>query len=219
MKYKVVLEDINSIDEIKDQWTHEDLRALLEVYEFGDTAALSDDELKEFLYLAISEFEPQEAAARLLSYRLGESLNQGQIDQISNDMLKENVAEHYSDISFHARLFDINVFLYKAYNGKFPHAKASVITLKIIPHHDTDVSINKSIALRALATLIDDHAQFKRIFASQLAGEQAFDEAQDIAWYFKDLGEDRYQITTSDYWISPNAFTQESADVNLSLEP
>lgn len=218
MKYKVNLIDVTSIDEIDGKWSHDDYVELLDVFEYGDPGDASDQDLKELLYMAITDFEPQEAAELILKHKLGNELNAGQIEQISNDMLKENVAEHYSDISFHSRLFDINEFLYKAYNGKFPHAKASVVKVKIVPHHKSDIIMDESLVLRCLAPIIDDHAVIKRLYKNQLIGEEVFDEAADITWYFKDLGNDEYQIITSDYWINNQDFTASEIEVKIDTE-
>lgn len=218
MKYKVNLIDVTSIDEIDGKWSHDDYVELLDVFEYGDPGDASDQDLKELLYMAITDFEPQEAAELILKHKLGNELNAGQIEQISNDMLKENVAEHYSDISFHSRLFDINEFLYKAYNGKFPHAKASVVKVKIVPHHKSDIIMDESLVLRCLAPIIDDHAVIKRLYKNQLIGEEVFDEAADIIWYFKDLGNDEYQIITSDYWINNQDFTASEIEVKIDTE-
>lgn len=133
-------------------------------------------------------------------------------------MLKENVAEHYSDISFHSRLFDINEFLYKAYNGKFPHAMASVIKVKIEPHHKSDMVINEAIVIKCLAPMIDDHAVLKRLYKHQIAGEEEFDEAVDLIWYFKSLGNQEYEIITSDYWINNADFTSSETEVKIDIE-
>lgn len=218
MKYKVNLIDVTSIDEIDGKWSHDDYVELLDVFEYGDPGDASDQDLKELLYMAITDFEPQEAAELILKHKLGNELNAGQIEQISNDMLKENVAEHYSDISFHSRLFDINEFLYKAYNGKFPHAKASVVKVKIVPYHKSDIIMDESLVLRCLAPIIDDHAVIKRLYKNQLIGEEVFDEAADIIWYFKDLGNDEYQIITSDYWINNQDFTASEIEVKIDTE-
>lgn len=218
MKYKVNLLNVDTIDEIDGKWTHDDYVELLEVFEYGDAGDATDSDLKELLYMAISDFEPQEAASLILTHKLGSELNEGQIEQISNDMLKENVAEHYSDISFHSRLFDINVFLYKAYNGKFPHAKASVIKIKIEPHHKSDIVIDEAIVIKCLAPMIDDHAVLKRLYKNQITGEEEFDEATDLIWYLKPLGNDEYEIITSDYWINNNDFTSSEIEVKLDLE-
>jgi hypothetical protein len=213
MKYNITLEEISSVDVIAGKWNRDDYLNLLELFEYGDTKDIKEDEVLDLLKLVISDTEPQEAASLLLSYKLGDALNDGQIEQLSHDMLKENVAEHYSDISFHSRLFDINVFLYKAYNGKFPRAQASVIVLKVEPIKETDVLVDDALILRVLAPMIDDHATFKRLFIKQLSGEESFEEAQDILWYFKPLGTHRYEITTSNYWINEGDFVQSTATV------
>ena len=218
MKYKVNLIDVTSIDEIDGKWSHDDYVQLLDVFEYGDPGEATDLDLKELLYMAITDFEPQEAASLILSHIFNGQLNAGQIEQISNDMLKENVAEHYSDISFHSRLFDINELLYKAYNGKFPHAKASVIKVKLTPHHDSDIIVNEAILLKCLAPIIDDHAVLKRLYKNQLSGLEEFDEACDIIWYFKSLGNNEYEIITSDYWINNQDFTSSDVEVKLDLE-
>jgi hypothetical protein len=216
--YKVNLIDINSIDQINGKWSRKDYLELLEILEFGDTEEATDNDLKELLYLTISDLEPQEAAEIVLKYKLGNELTAGQIEQISNDMLKENVAEHYSDISFHSRLFDINVLLYQAYNGKFPNAKASVIQLSITPQQESDIIIDEKLVLKCLAPIIDDHAIIKRLYKNQFLGEEEFQEATAIIWYFKTLKNDQYEIITSDYWINKNHFIASETDVNIEIE-
>lgn len=218
MNFKVTLIDVTSINQIEGKWTNEDYIELLKLFEFGDTSGIDVKDLKEFLFLAITDFEPQEAAALLLHHQLGDELNEGQIEQISNDMLKENVAEHYSDISFHSRLFDINELLYKAYNGKFPLAQASVITIKIEPTQETETDIDKAIALKCLAPLINDHAIIKRLYKDQIAGEIPFPEANELLWYFKPLKNDVYEIITSNYWINKDDFILNHQEVNIELE-
>jgi hypothetical protein len=218
MKYNISLEEINSIDEITDKWSRQDYLNLLELFEYGNAGDVKEDEILDLLKLVISDTDPQEAASLLLNYKLGEELNAGQIEQLSNDMLKENVAEHYSDISFHSRLFDINVFLYKAYNGKFPHARASVIKLKIQPIKESEHEVDEALILRAAAQLIDDHAIFKRLYTKQLTGEETFEEAQDIIWYFKSLSDHNYEIITSDYWINEADFKSSTATVDIEID-
>src|SRR5690606_24531077 len=108
-------------------WTPQDYIQLLEKFNFPDAASASPDSLAELLAMAITDFEPNEAAAIMLEYKLSEQLNEGQIQQISNDMLLDKISEEYPDITLHAPLFHINQLLYKAFNGKFPNAKATLI--------------------------------------------------------------------------------------------
>jgi hypothetical protein len=219
MDFKVSLIEVTSINQIESKWSDKDYLKLLALFEFGDTSGIAVKDIKEFLFLAITDFEPQEAAAMLLHHQLGDELNKGQIEQISNDMLKENVAEHYSDISFHSRLFDINQLLYKAYNGKFPYAQASVIKVKIEPtQNNGNTAIDKTIALKCLAALIDEHTIIKRLYKDQIAGQITFPEANDLLWYLKPLKNDVYEIITSNYWINNNDFILNHQEVNIALE-
>ncbi len=215
MNYQITIDDFDSIDEIAGKWNHDDYIHLLELLEFGDPGDATDQDLKELLYLAISEYEPQEAADIVLRYRFGDQLNDGQYEQISNDMLKENVAEHYSDISFHKVLFDVNEFLYKAYNGKFPHAKASVIQFTAIPSTADSSPLDKAAALRLLSTGLDSHTILNRLFKEQLSGNEEFPEANDIAWYFKTTSENSYELITSDYWISSEELVAREFESSL----
>jgi hypothetical protein len=81
--------------------------------------------------MAITDFEPNEAAAIVLDYKLSDSLNEGQI-QISNDMLIDKISEEYPEIAMQAPLYHINQLLFK-YNGKFPNAKATVMEFSVMP--------------------------------------------------------------------------------------
>jgi hypothetical protein len=218
MKYQITINDISSIYEIDGKWNHDDYINLLELIEFGDPGDATDQDLKELLFLALSEYEPQEAAEIVLRYKFQEELSDGQYDQISNDMLKENVAEHYSDISFHSRLFDVNEFLYKAYNGKFPHAKASVIQFTATPEKESDIDINAAAALRLLSPGINPHALLKRLFKDQIEGDEEFEEAQDIVWYFEKTGDHSYQLTTSDYWINSEDLITNTWETTLETD-
>ena len=218
MKYHIIIEDIDSIFQIDNKWKHEDYINLLELVEFGDPGDATDQDLKELLYLALSEYEPEEAAEIVLRYIFQDELNDGQYDQVSHDMLKENVAEKHSDISLHSRLFDVNELLFKAYNGKFPHAKASVIQFTATPSHRTDHELDKIDALRLLSAGIDSHAILQRLFKDHIEGTEEFEEANDIVWYFKKIGDATYELTTSDYWINSEDLVKREFDAVLELE-
>ncbi len=217
MNYKVKIQDVDVIDEIPNTWSRSEIIDLLELYEMGTAVEGSAEELRELLYLAITEFQPQEAAAMLLKFKLGDDFSDGQIEQISNDMLKENVAEHYSDISYHSRFFDINNLLYKAFNGKFPHAKATVIIATIETATDEPEPLDAALFLRCIAPLIDGHALFKRLFENQISGEEPFDDASNIAWYLEETGKNTYKMTTSDYWIANADFVTMEMDVVVDI--
>jgi hypothetical protein len=62
--------------------------------------------------MAITDFEPNEAAAIVLDYKLSDSLNE-EIQQISNDMLIDKISEEYPEIAMQAPLYHINQLLLK----------------------------------------------------------------------------------------------------------
>ena len=90
MKYLIKIIDIKSTDELDGAWSNDDFIELLERFEYPDAEQLKTTELKEYLFMAISDFEPNEAAAILLDYKLSDKLNEGQIDNLSHEMLRVN---------------------------------------------------------------------------------------------------------------------------------
>jgi hypothetical protein len=119
MNYKVNIESVKSVEEIVGAWSDADFKELLKRFEYPDADTLKSAELKDYLFMAIADFEPNEAAAIILDYKLSEVLNQGQIDNLSHEMLREKISENYSDIFIHKELFNVNQLLYMAYNGSF----------------------------------------------------------------------------------------------------
>ena len=78
-----------------------------------------------------------------LAYKLGQELNEGQIEQISHNMLIDKVCEEYPEIHMQGRLFHVNQLLFKAYNGKFPNAKASVVHFSMAPTDGEAKELNR----------------------------------------------------------------------------
>lgn len=111
MKYHIIINSVKTVEQLHNAWTNDDYIALLDRFGFPDAANSKPNELKELLAMAITDFEPNEAAAIVLDYKLSEELGEGQIDQISHDMLIDKVSEEYSDISLHHQLFNINQLL------------------------------------------------------------------------------------------------------------
>lgn len=97
MKYIMTIEEVQTVDEIKEFWTNEDYVQLLEKFDYPDADDTGMESLRELLFMAIADFEPFEAAGIVLKYKLGKKLTEGQIDQISNDMLLDKVCEEYPE--------------------------------------------------------------------------------------------------------------------------
>lgn len=206
MKYHVKITDIETVNEVAGYWTNEDLVALLDAFNYPDADKLKKAELKEFLFLAISDFEPSDAAEILLKYKLSEQLTEGQIQQISHEMLLDKVCEEYPDITLHARLFHINQLLFLAYNGKFPNAKASIIEFELKPQEAADTAITPELVLKAFSHGLSDSNIIKRLFGDQLSGEVEFPEAESILWEFESLNEGKFRLLTSEYWLNKEDF-------------
>ena len=202
MKYQVTIKSAFSVDEIEDYWTYEDYIKLLEKFDYpdadGDLASL-----KELLFMAISDFEPKEAAVIVLTYKLSEQLNEGQIQQISNDMFLDKVCEEYPEIGLHSKLFHVNQLLFKAYNGKFPNAKATVVKCSFTPlEGETVKELTKEDVLKLLSNGLSESTLIKRLFDQAMTQNAPFPEAEDILWDLSTTDNVNYTIVTSEYWLN-----------------
>lgn len=206
MKVNIQIKSIYSIEEIPNYWTNEDYVTLLDAFGFEDGKSLNPESLFEMLQMAISDFEPNEAAKIILSYKLSDDLNEGQIDQISNDMLIDKVCEEYPEIHLHKHLFSINQLLYKAYNGTFPNAKASLIKFSI---SDNELeSLSKSDILKAFNNGLNDSNLIRRLFDEPMTTEAEFADAESIVWELNTSDNSNFELITSEYWIDRESFLE-----------
>lgn len=213
MNYHIIINSVKTVEELKDAWTNADYIELCGRFGFPDAKDSKPEELKELLFMAISDYEPHEAAAILLDYKLSDHLNEGQIDQMSHDMLLDKISEEYSDISLHEELYNINQLLFKAFNGTFPSAKATIVEFEITPNDD----ISKEIILKVLDKTLAKNNVIKRLFSNSLAGEEAFEEADDIVWKLKAKDDNSYELITSEYWMSRDEFTEAEFDAEVVI--
>jgi len=216
MKYHVIINNIKSARELQNAWTAEDYIQLLERFGFDDAQNSKPEEVLELLFMAISDYEPEEAAAIVLEYKLSHYLNANQIEQISNEMLEDKISEEYADISLHHQLFNINQLLYKAYNGTFPNAKATIIEFEIEHLDKNKKGITEEIVLKCFNTTLSGNNVIKRLFSEQLAGKKEFKEAEHIAWQLNHLSDNSYSLITSDYWISKDEFLEAEFDADIT---
>nr|MBD3622461.1 hypothetical protein [Sunxiuqinia sp.] len=207
MKYQVKIKDVKTADELDGAWNNNDFKELLARFEYPDAEQLKPAELQEYLFMAISDFEPNEAAAILLDYKLSDVLAEGQVDNISHEMLREKVSENYSDIYIHQELFNVNQLLYKAYNGKFPLTKVNVVQFELKGEPNDEAEITKETVLKALSHGLSENNLIKRLLSDQLAGKASFPEAEGIVWELKHKGNDDYSMTTSEKWLTKDEFT------------
>lgn len=199
MNIKVKIISIKSVNELSFYWSNDDFVQLLDKMNLPDADKLKPDELKEMLYMAITDFEPDEAAEIVLSYKLGDQLNAGQIQTIAHDMTDEKVAETYADPSFHYDLFNINQLLFKAFKGKFPNTEASVIQMHLTS--DEAIDVNNEILTKAVSQSLSERSIIQRLYEDQVMGRVDFGDAAKIIWTYTAKENNTYEIVTSKYWI------------------
>lgn len=217
MKVKVSIQDVKTVNEFDFYWKHEDYIKLLDEFDFPGADKSKPEDLVDLLYMAISDFEPDEAARILLNHKLGEELNEGQVQSISHEMLKDKVAEEYREPALHLDLFCINQLLYKAYNGKFPNTEASIIDIEIIPSNPSDLEIDKEILIKALSAGLKDNNLIKRLFTEQLNGNVEFTDAAKTIWRVEHTSENVYQLITSKYWVDQEDISNGEYEAEILL--
>ncbi len=205
VKYNIEIENVETVEEIANYWTNDDYIALLEKFDYPDGAEADDDSLRELLFMAISDFEPRDAASIVLEYKLSEKLNDGQIQQISSDMLIDKVCEEYREIALHGTLFHVNQLLFKAFNGKFPNAKATIISCKISPlESDETTVLSKENVLKLFAVGLSESNVINRLFDQAMHFDADFPEAEDILWDLETADNLNFKLITSEYWLGKN---------------
>jgi hypothetical protein len=215
MKFQIKINSFNTLDEVAGYWSKDDYIQLLDLFGFPDAETAEEGSLKELLMMAITDYEPNEAAAIVLEYKLSEDLNKGQIEQISNDMLLDKIAEEYPEINLHGTLFHINQLLYKAFNGKFPNIKASQFECSITPlGKNEDVELTKEVTLKLLNEGLSDRNLIKRLFGDKMSGNTPFPEAEDILWDLEPKDGQNFKILTSEYWLGQDDMIAEEFEGN-----
>jgi len=204
MNFIIKLKKIKTIDRIDGSWKKEDYINLLELFEYPDPSSIPATDLLEMLRMAITDFEPNEAAEIVLKYKLGDKLNNGQIENLSHEMQQDKVAEDYPEIALHYPLFNINQLLHDSYNGKFPKTQASAIEIELV--FKGKIKVTKEVVIRCLSDLLSEKSLLKRLFTDQLDSNEKLSDADDIIWELKPLTENTYTIISSDYWFSREDF-------------
>lgn len=207
MNYQVVIKNIDTVNEVEGYWSDADFVTLLQKFNYPDGATAEKSSLPELLEMAISDYEPNEAAQIVLEYKLGDELSAGQIEQISNNMLIDKVCEEYPEIHMQGRLFHVNQLLFKAYNGKFPNAKASVVHFSMTPTNGEAQKLTAENILKLLNKGLSDRNLIKRLFEDQMSQNISFPEAESIIWELTTEDTVNYNLVTSENWINKDDVT------------
>lgn len=199
MKVKII--EVKTVNEIESYWSNEDYINLLQEFAFPDTDKVKQENLKEMLHMAITDFEPSEAARIVLNYKLSEKLNEGQIQSISHEMTADKVAEEYPEPSLHFDLFNINQLLYKAYNGTFPNTEATLQEFEVLEDDGMSIGVDREILAKIIAGGLKENSLVKRLYADQLDGTAPFEDAHKFIWTIDNPEKNKYKILTSRYWM------------------
>lgn len=202
MNYNIIIKRIDNVNEIEGYWTDEDLVQLLSKFNYPDGATALKKNLPELLEMAISDYEPSDAAEIVLTYKLSEDLNEGQIQQISHNMLIDKVCEEYPEIHLQGTLYNVNQLLYKAYNGKFPNAKASVVHFSMTPTDGEIKELTAENILKLLNNGLSDRNLIKRLFDDQMTQNIPFPTAAGIIWELNTTDNVNFSLITSENWIN-----------------
>jgi hypothetical protein len=132
-------------------------------------------------------------------------------------MLEDKMAEKYTDIDLHKPLFEVNQLLYKAYNGKFPHIQVNVIDFEMESKDETEVEISKELVLKALVHGLSDNNLLLRLFGDHLEGKIPFPEAEGIVWVLNEKGEGRYEMITSEKWLTKDEVEKTEFECDVTL--
>ena len=216
MKYNVQINSIEALDEIANYWTENDYRQLLELFDFPDSKSIKPENLLEMLQMAITDFEPADAARVLLQYKLSGHLNDGQMDQMAHDMLLDKISEEYPEISLHYALYNINQLLFKAFNGTFLNTKATLIEFAV-NSDNSETPINKAGILRLLHHGLSPNNLLVRMFETQLTTNADFPDAENIVWELKTTDQGNYQLITSEYWLSRDDVVQGEFEADIEV--
>ena len=208
MNYQIVIKSIDTVNEVEGYWSDEDFVQLLEKFNYPDGATAEKRSLPELLEMAISDYEPNEAAEIVLKYKFPDRLSDGQIEQISHNMLIDKVCEEYPEIHMQGTLFHINQLLFKAYNGKFPNAKASIVHFSMTPTDGEAQKLTAENVLKLLNNGLSDRNLIKRLFENQMSQNIPFPEAEDIVWELTTEDDINYNLVTSENWINKEDITE-----------
>lgn len=212
MNLAIKISEVETVNQLDNYWTTEDYIHLLKKFDFADVEQIKPNEILDYLNMAIGDFEPAEAAQIVLDYKLSKQLNEGQIQNIASEMLKDKIAEEYPEPALHFDLFNVNQLLHRAYNGTFPNTEATIIDLQI----DGTQDLTKEILLKSLAVGLKEHNLVERLFEEQLLGNEPFGDAQKVIWSFKKEN-DTIRVITSKYWIEKNDFTRFEYEAEIKF--
>jgi hypothetical protein len=210
-----------TITQLPNGWSTDDYKKLAELLDISD---IRPAELRDYVLLGLNDLERPEATIMVLTYLVGDALNEGQIQNLAHELEEEKLWEEYADINLHKYLFQAAELLYEAFNGGFPHPKAHEIHLTLKPVSPTSAEDMEQLSpvaiLRLLAAGFNETSLMRRLFEKELTSG-AFPEAEGIVWYHsvKTTAPDTFELVvgSSEYWFEDFAAV-ESFSIKFAME-
>lgn len=209
-EFNIDISSFQKISEIENAWKADDYKALLAMIDIGEDelGGLSASELKEMCLMSLNDLEPHESAKLLLTHVFGNAITEGKIDQISHQMVENNLWEEHADPAYHMSLFNAYGLLRQAYQGIFAEPTGVKFTIKITANREDsfeifDTSPHAGI-VRLISNGLSESTILNRLFEEQISGEK-FPAAQNILWILREISqtkkEHQYEITSSYFWF------------------
>jgi len=207
--FEVKITAFKDLKEIKGAWTNEHYLKIMEELEYTDIDGMSEADIIETCIMLMQDQEPEDAALMLLKLRLGDKLKEGQLKNISNEMMDEKLWEEYAEPAFHEELFNIASFLYKVSPNKFPKPDAVELDFDLRGLNEKSVEELKyncaeNFILNVLASAMDENAIIHRLYGEQLKSFSV-EEASKILWTLSkctaDDGTISVKLISSGYWL------------------
>jgi hypothetical protein len=217
MKLTVRIAAIEYINELDSYWNDADFKELLGLFSFPDVDQVKPADLREMLFMAITDFEPNDAAEIVLTYKLSEQLNEGQIQAISQEMTNDKVAEEYPEPELHFDLFNINQLLYKAFNGTFPNTEASIITIELLNPEAASLEMTEEIMTKLISQGMNASNLLNRLYSDQIEAKEPFTDAAKFIWKLDKTRDTTYKLMTSRYWIEKDDVAQAEYDCTIEF--
>jgi hypothetical protein len=208
--FNVEIQKFQKINKIENGWKSEDYLALLDSMGLGDEEfkSMSEVDLKEMCKMSLMDEEAGIAAGHVLTYLIKDSFTDGKIEQMSFDMIDDNLWEQFADLSYHERLFNAQGLLRESFNGTFSQPTGVKLTIKISNNNQDsfevfDTSLKASL-VRLIAAGMNEQAVLNRLYEDQIKSE-TFVEAENILWQVKEVSKSNtetvYEIISSEFWL------------------
>ncbi len=209
-EFNVEILSFLKISEIENAWMADDYKTLLAMMGIGEDelSGMSESDLEEMCLMSLYDFEDHESAKFLLAHIFKDRITEGKIDQLSHQMVENNLWEEHANPAYHRSLFNAYGLLRKAYNGTFSEPTGVQFTIKITANKKDSFEIFEpslhAVIVRLLANGLNESAILNRLFEEQIRGEH-FPAAKNILWMEKELSktdkERQYEITSSYLWF------------------